>query len=90
MTIDDKIRDEKLQHDINRKAAKTWALSSGKFDKHEYLTGEEIFLSGQSRIIEQARFTYFPLGKSFEIKTIEEQWKKTSRSFKTYHPNINN
>ena len=38
MTIDDKIRDEKLQYGINRKAAKTTAISSGKIDKHEYLT----------------------------------------------------
>ena len=42
MTIDDKIRDEKLQHDINREAAKILALSSRKIDKYEYLTGEEI------------------------------------------------
>ena len=38
MTIDDKIRDEKLQYDINRKAAKISALSSGKIDKYEHLT----------------------------------------------------
>ena len=42
MTIDDKIRYEKLQYDINRGAAKISALSSGKFDKYEYLTGEKI------------------------------------------------
>ena len=47
MTIDDKIKDEKLQYDINRKAAKISALSSGKIDKYEYLPGEEIFLSDQ-------------------------------------------
>ena len=48
MTIDDKIRDEKLQlrnYDINREAANISALSSGKFDKYEYLTGEEILSS---------------------------------------------
>ena len=39
MTIDNKIKDEKLQHDINREAAKLSALSSGKIDKYEYLTG---------------------------------------------------
>ena len=66
MTIDDKIRDEKLQYDINREAAKISALSSGKIDKYEYLTGEEILPSDQSRIIEQAKFTYSPLGKAFE------------------------
>ena len=41
MTIDDKIRDEKLQYDINREAANISALSSGIIDKYEYLTGEE-------------------------------------------------
>ena len=45
MTIDDAVRDEKLQHDINREAAKISALLSGKIDKYEYLTGEEIKLS---------------------------------------------
>ena len=50
MTIDDKIRDEKLQYDINREAAKISALSPRKFEKCEYLTGEEIlpFLSKNS------------------------------------------
>ena len=66
MTIDDKIRDEKLQHDINREAAKILALSSRKIDKYEYLTGEEIRPPDQRRVIEQAKFTYSPLGKAFE------------------------
>ena len=44
MTIDDKIRDEKLQHNINTEAAKISGLSSGKIDKYEYLKGEEILL----------------------------------------------
>ena len=81
MTIDDKIKDGKLQYDINREAAKVSVLSSGKIDKYEYLTGEEILQSDQSRIIEQARFTYSPLGKAFEKerKTIEEQEKNNKR-----------
>ena len=54
MTIEDKIRDEKLQYNINREAAKISALSSGKIDKYEYLTGEEILLSNQQRVVEQA------------------------------------
>ena len=60
MTIDDKIRDEKLQCDINREAAKISTLSSGKIDKYEYLTGEEIVPSNQRQIIEQAKFRYSP------------------------------
>ena len=66
MTLDDQIRDEKLQCDINRKAAKVSTLSSNKFNKYEYLTGEEISPFSQKQMIEQAKFTYSPLGKSFE------------------------
>ena len=51
MTIDDKIKDKKIQYDVNREAAKISALSSRKIDKYEYLTGEEILPSDQSRII---------------------------------------
>ena len=51
MTIDDKIKDEKLQYNINREVAKISALSSGKIDKYEYLTGEEILPSNQRQII---------------------------------------
>ena len=78
MAIVDKIRDEKQQYDINREAAKMSALSSGKIDKYEYLTGEEILLSNQRQIIEQAKFAYSPLGKFFEkqTKTIEDQGEK--------------
>ena len=42
MTIDDQIKDEKRQYTINTEAAKISALSSGKFNKYEYLTTEEI------------------------------------------------
>ena len=66
MTINDQIRDEKLQYDINREAAKTSALSSGKIRKYEYLTDEDILPSNRQQIIEQAKFTYYPLGKAFE------------------------
>ena len=78
MTINDQIRDEKLQYDINREAAKISALSSGKIHKYEYLTGEDILPSNQQQIIEQTKFTYSPLGKGFEkqIKAIEDQGEK--------------
>ena len=45
MTIDDKIKDEKLQYDINRKVAKISALPSRKIDKYKFLTGEEVLPS---------------------------------------------
>ena len=78
MSIEDQIKDEKLQYDINREAAKISALSSGKLDKYEYLTGEEILPSNQQQIIQQAKFNYSPLGKGFEKqrKTIEDQGEK--------------
>ena len=78
MTIEDQIKDEKLQYDINREAAKISALSSGKLDKYEYLTGEEILPSNQQQIIQQAKFNYSPLGKAIEkqIKIIQDKGEK--------------
>ena len=80
MTLEDQIRDEKLQHDINREAAKISALPSGKTGKYEHLTGEDILPSNQQQIIEQAKFTYSPLGKVFEkqIKSVKDQGRKTN------------
>ena len=66
MTIDDQIRDKKLQYDIDREAAKISAFSTGKIDKYEYPTGEEILPSNQKQIIDKAKFTYSPIGKAFE------------------------
>ena len=88
MTINDQIKDEKLQYDINREAAKISALSSGKIHKYEYLTGEDILPSNQQQIIEQTKFTYSPLGKAFDkqIKTIEDQWKKQVGPLKVLEP----
>ena len=84
MTINDQIIDEKLQYDINREASKTSTLSSGNIQKYEYLTGEYILPPNQQQIIEQANFTYSPLGKPFEkqIKTIEDQGEKQIKAIK--------
>ena len=72
MTINDQIRDEKLQHDINRETAKKSALyikyHQVIFKKHEYFIGDYILPSNQQQIIGQANFTYSPLGKAFENK----------------------
>ena len=78
MAINYQIKYEKLQHDINREAAKISALSSGKIHEYEYLTGEDILPSNPQKMIEQAKFTYSPLGKAFErqIKRIEDQGQK--------------
>ena len=78
MTLEDQIRDEKLQYDINSEAAKISTLPSGEIDNYEYLTGEDILSSNQQEIIEQAKFTYSPLGKAFEkqTKTNKDQGEK--------------
>ena len=89
MTINDQIRDEKLQHNINREAAKISAFSSRNFHKYEYVTGEYVLPCNQQRIIEQARFTYSPLGKAFgkQIKAIEDQVKKQVEALNTLKSN---
>ena len=89
MAINDQIRDEKLQYNINREAAKISALSSGNIHEYEYLTGEDILPSKQQQIIERARFTYSPWGKAFEkqIKTIEDQGKKQVEVLNTLKSN---
>ena len=78
MTINDQIRDEKLQYDINRKAAKISALSSGEIHKYGYLTGEDILPSNQQQIMEQARFLFL-LWKKL-LKTKQKQLKTKGKS----------
>ena len=81
MTINDQIRDGKIQDDINRKVTEISALSSGKIDKYQCLTGEETISSNQQQILEEAKFTYSPLGKAFEkqIKQLEIKEKNKLR-----------
>ena len=90
MTINDQIRNEKLQYDINREAAKISAISSNKIVKKDYLTGEEILPFNQKQIIEQAKYTYCHLGKPFEkqIKTIADRRKKQIDAFKDSKPKV--
>ena len=52
---------------------------SGDIDKYEYLPWEEILPCDQSRIIEQAKFTYFPLGNAFE-KTKQKRLKSKEKT----------
>ena len=87
MTIDDKIRDQKMQYDINSEAAKVSAISSRKICKYEYLTSEEILPYNQIQIIQQA--TYSTLGKAFEkqTKTICDHGKKQIKKLKIMESN---
>ena len=86
MTIDNKIKEEKLQYNINREAAKISVLSSCKIDKYEHLTRDEMLLSDQRRVIEQATFTWSSLGKAFEKETkmIEQQWGKQTEAIEKH------
>ena len=88
MTINDQIKHEKLQYDINREAAKICVLSSGKIKMYEYLTGEKILLSNEKQIIEQSILILSPVRKAFEkqIKTIEDQGKKQIDALKDLRP----
>ena len=81
MIINDRIRDGKLQYNINREAAKLSALSSNKFNKYEYLTGDKILPSNQKQMIEQAKLTYSPLGKAFE--TNKNNWRTRKKQIYT-------
>ena len=90
MTIDEKFRYEKLQYNINREAVKTSALSSGKIDVYEYLTGEEILPSDQSEMIEQAKFNDSTLRKALlkKSKIIEDPGAKKGKASKVLKPDV--
>ena len=78
MSIIDKFRDEKLHYNINKEAK-----SLGKSDKNEYLTDKKILPSDECRIIEEAKFSYFLLGKYLNKKINKNDWRprrKTTNS----------
>ena len=61
--LDNKIRQNQADYDLYRKSAKISALSSGKLDKYEYLTGED--LGYRPDPVQKAKFGYSPLGQVF-------------------------
>ena len=64
MILNEKIRGEKLQYEIKRAATKISTFSSGKIDKYEYLTGEQIWSTQRHRLIDEVKLSYLPLGKA--------------------------
>ena len=83
ITLDYRIRNEKVQYNLDRESAKIYASSSGESDKQKYLKGEKTLPPDQSGIIEQAKITNVIFGKELEkqSKMIEKKTgKKTSRS----------
>ena len=72
--LDDKIKANKAQYELDREAAKISALSSGELEKYEYLTGED--LGHKPDVIRKAKFEYSPLGKVFNAGLDESDKKK--------------
>ena len=71
--LDDKIKGNIAQYDLDREAVKIFALSSGELEKYEYLTGED--LGYKPDLNQKAKFEYSPLGKVFN-KGLDESDKK--------------
>ena len=61
--FDDKIKQNQADYDLYRQNAKISALSSGKLDKYEYLTGED--LGYRLDPVQKAKFEYSPFGQAF-------------------------
>ena len=91
--LDDKIKANKAQYDLDKEAAKISVLSSGELEKYWYLTGED--LGYKPNVIQKAKFDYSPLGKVFNkgldegdrkegllkrLKNIEDQSKITKEN----------
>ena len=71
--LDDKIKANKAQYDLDREASNISALSSGDLEKYEYFTGEN--LGYKPDVIQKAKMEYSPLGKVFK-KGLDESDKK--------------
>ena len=61
--LDNKIKSNKAQYDLDRQATKISGISSIGLEKYEYLTGED--LGYKSDVIQRAKFEYSPLGEAF-------------------------
>ena len=82
--IDNKIKANQAQYDLDRLAAKISALSSGELRKYEYLTGED--LGYKPSVVEQAKFEYSPLDRVFNegLDKDEDKKKRTFKETKKY------
>ena len=71
--LDDKVKANKAQYELDRETAKISALSSGELKKYEYLTGED--LGYKPDVIQKAKFEYSPIDKVLN-KGLDESNKK--------------
>ena len=76
--LEEKIKANQAQYDLDRKAAKTSALSSKELDKYEYLIGED--LGYKPGVVAQGKFEYSPLGKVFK-KGLNKKKKTKKKEF---------
>ena len=80
--LDDEIKANKAQYDLDRHAAKISALSSSELEKYEYLTGED--LGYKPDIVQKTKFEYSPLGKVFNKRLDESDKKRTFEKTEKY------
>ena len=71
--LDDKIKANKAQYDLDRETAQISALSRGELEKYKYLTGED--LGYKPDVVQKLKFEYSPIGKVFN-KGLDESEKK--------------
>ena len=88
--LDDKIKVNQAQYDLDREAAKISALSSKKFDKYEYLPGED--LGYKPDIIQRAKFEYHSLGEAFNkvFKKDNKNKKVIQYNHDLYYTSVHN
>ena len=72
--IDNKIKANQAEYDLDRLTAKISAFSSGELRKYDYLTGED--LGYRPSVLEQTKFGYSPLGKFLRKGSIKMMKKK--------------
>ena len=80
--LDRKIKQNKVQYDLDRKAAKISPYASNNLDKYEYLTGEDLDYKPDTV---KAKFEYSPLGKIFnKLLTKEDKKEGILKEIKKY------
>ena len=98
--FDNKVRQNQADYDLYRKNAKISALSSGKLDKYEYLTGED--LGYRPDPVQKEKFECSPLGQVFNkgldksekseglLKRLKNIEDKTDNQLRAIENNIGN
>ena len=72
--LDNKIRANRAQYDLDRKNTEISAFSGDELEKYEYLTGKDLEINPS--VVDKAKFEYSPLGKVLMkdyIKVIEKK-----------------